>query len=514
MKKSTLGFLLFIVIGAGGILAWKFLTPMLFDRELIETSDAGEGQPLRIGGDNYLGYWFINSPEMRKQTARKGINLSFEDDGGMYAQRLARFNEGAYDCIVLPVNSYLEQGAVHRYPGVIVGAICESKGADGIVGFADRLPSGKINDLNDDSLRFVLTPDSPSSFLLDLTVSDFDLDRLSQNRGNRVDANGSSDVLEKARKGQGDVFVLWEPDLSKALELPGMKYIWGSDRFSGYIVDVFVFRRDFVKNKPDLVRDFLATYYRVLSVYGNNREEMLDEMVRSSGLKKPAVSAITEKIDWLDLAENTRLQFGIAPDPSTEATEGLINSIIACTDVLLRTGKLDKDPLSGNPYQITNSTFLEKIAQNNVLSRTNQGSSQVTFAPLAASGWKSLHEVGTFRVEPINFQSGDDLLSDEGKERVDKIASLLTNNYPHYRVIIRGHTGPGGDESANKTLSDERARVVRQYLLAVHSIDPERLLAQGMGSSMPPARKPNESPRAFRYRLPRVEFIAVEDNRI
>ncbi len=513
MKKTTLGFFLLLLIGASGILAWKYLAPIFFDRELLATSDAGEGVKLRICGDNYLGYWFINSPEMRKQASRKGINLSFEDDGGKYAQRLTRFNEGAYDCIVLPVNTYLEQAAAYRFPGVIVAAISESKGADGIVGFADRLPSGKINDLNDDSLRFVYTPDSPSSFLLDLTISDFDLDLLRRNQSNHVHVDGSTAVLERARKNEGDVFILWEPDLSKALTLPGMKYVWGSDRFSGYIVDVFVFHRDFVKSQPDRVRDFLATYFRVLSTYGNNRDEMLDEMARGSGLKKDAVAAITDKIDWLDLAENTRLQFGIAPDPSSDAKEGMINTIIACTDVLIRSGKLDKDPLSGNPYQITNSTFLEKIAADNILSRGTQGG-KVQFTELALADWARLHEVGTFRVEPINFQSGDDLLSAEGKERVDKIASLLTNNYPHYRVIIRGHTGPGGDEAANQTLSEARARVVRQYLLAVHALAPERLLAQGVGSTMPPPQKPGESPRAYRYRLPRVEFIAVEDKRL
>lgn len=513
MKKSTLGFFLLLLIGASGMLAWKFMAPLFKDRQRLATSDAGEGTPLRVCGDNYLGYWFIHSPEMRKQAARKGINLSFEDDGGKYAQRLARFNEGAYDCIVLPVNTYLEHAAATSYPGVIVAAISASKGADGIVGFANRLPSGKINDLNNASLRFVYTPDSPSSFLLDLTISDFDLDRLRDNQANHLHADGSTAVLEKARSGEGDVFILWEPDLSKALTLPGMKYVWGSDRFSGYILDVFVFHRDFVKNEPELVSEFLSTYFRVLSTYRNNREEMLDEMARGSGLKRDAVAAITEKIDWLDLGENARLQFGIAPDPSAEVAEGVINTIIACTDVLLRTGKLTKDPLSGNPYQITNSTFLEKISQNNLLSHGSEGV-KTAFSALEPADWSKLPEVGTFRVEPINFQSGDDLLSDEGKERVDKIASLLINNYPHYRVIIRGHTGPGGDEAANKQLSEARARVVRQYLMAVHGLAPERLLAQGVGSSMPPERKPNESPRAFRYRLPRVAFIAVEDNRL
>jgi len=79
-------------------------------------------------------------------------------------------------------------------------------------------------------------------------------------------------------------------------------------------------------------------------------------------------------------------------------------------------------------------------------------------------------------------------------------------------LLIRGHTAPGGDEKANVELSLERARAVMQYLKAVHGIDPNRMLAQGIGSAEPPRRKPGESPRAYQYRISRVELKAVEAN--
>src|SRR5262249_12915507 len=148
-----------------------------------------------------------------------------------------KFAAREYDAIVLPVNSYLLHGRAYQYPGVIVASISESRGADGIAAFADRLPTGKINDLNDASLRIVYTAESPSAFLLDLTIADFDLDQLRDSTKWQVELNGSRDVYERAAKGQGDVFVLWEPDLSRALKLPGIRYVWGSDKFSGYIID-------------------------------------------------------------------------------------------------------------------------------------------------------------------------------------------------------------------------------------------------------------------------------------
>ena len=76
---------------------------------------------------------------------------------------------------------------------------------------------------------------------------------------------------------------------------------------------------------------------------------------------------------------------------------------------------------------------------------------------------------------------------------------------------MRGHTG-AGDEEENKKLSFSRAQVVVQYLIAVHAIDPDRLHAEGKSASQPPPRKPGESERAYRYRLPRVEFVLLEEN--
>jgi outer membrane protein OmpA-like peptidoglycan-associated protein len=515
MKKSAIGFILIVGIGILGILAIKFIKPILFEKSQSSTSDAvGSRHTIRIGGDNFLGYWFITSPEMRKMAARKGLQMDFNDDGGAYADRLSAFDKGNYDCIVLPVNSYLVHGAPYKFPGVIAAAISESKGADGIVGFADRFPSGKINDLNDPTLKIVYTADSPSSFLIDLTIADFDLDRLQENKEWQVKVGGSTEVLKQAKKGTGDVFVLWEPDLSKAMKLPGIKYIWGSDRFSGYIVDVFVFHRDYLKKHPDKVRDFLGVYFQIMGLYANNREKMIKEMSKSTDLKKDTIEEMLKKLDWFNLAENCERQFGISTrrDYGSSAQEGVINTIIACTDVMIRTGTFQKDPLQGNPYLITNSSILEELSQTQVISVTSGGAQKQDFTALSDKEWAKLQEVGTFRVQPITFQSWNNLLTDEGKEIVDKIALLLTNNYPGYRVIIRGHTGPGGDERENVKLSLARAQVVAQYLKAVHNINPHRIKTEGMGSQRPAQKKPGESMRAYRYRLSRVEFIAVGSN--
>lgn len=514
--RATLAALIIVLLGGLTVLIAKFLWPYATEQYEVykqrATSDATISTTIRIGGDGYLGYWFMTAPDMRRDAARRGIAVAFQDDGGAYAERLRKFANHEYDAIVLPVNSYLQHGAAHKFPGVIVAAIAESKGADGIVGFADKFPTGNLRELNNPTLKAVYTADSPSAFLLDLTIAGFDLFHLASSSAWRVEVGGASEALARARRHEGDIFVLWEPELSRALhEIPELKYIWGSDKFSGYIKDVFVFHRDFVQSNGKALADFLDVYFTVMQNYANDRERLVSEIAQSANLQRESVEAVLHKIDWYDLFENAGQQFGLAAGVGVATNDGLIKTIIACTDVLRRTGKLSHDPLEGNPYLILNSSIVEKLVKNTPATMGPQSGGVPHFPPLSDAAWQGLREVGALRVEPITFQSGGERLDDTGKEQVDKSAALLLNNYPGYRVAVRGHTG-SGDEEENRKLSRTRAEVVAQYLIAVHAVDPDRLHVEGLGSSQPLPRKPGESERAYQYRLPRVEFVLLEDN--
>jgi hypothetical protein len=524
VNKTTKGAAMIVILGIIFICLYKYaISPFLKGRQeaaakqeeeemLNQTSDARASFTTRIGGDGYLGYWFMTSPEMKRQFSRRGGGIEFTDDGGMYAERLKKFADGQYDCIILPVNSYVEHGAAHNFPGSIVAAIAESKGADGIVAFGDRFPEGKVKELNDANLEIVYTGQSPSSFLLDLTIVDFDLFALKATSKWQTEVGGSKEVLERARNKQGDVFVMWEPELSTALrEVPGLKYIWGSDKFGGYIIDVFVFRREFLRNHEEQAHKFLDAYFQVLDSYSSDRERMLADMKTSTGLTLDVLEGMLPKIDWFTLHENARAQFGMSTSPDIPSREGIVHCINVSTGVLLRTQRIDRDPLSGNPYQIISTRLLDNLLKATPVALGNRGELGRDFPPLTEDGWRSLREVGTMRVEPISFQPGQNVLDEEGQTQIDAIAELLNLNYPDYRIAVRGHTGPG-DEEANYQLSQERAQAVAQRLTVVGGTDPDRLHAEGTGSKQPPPRLPGESFRAFQYRLPRVEFVLLEDN--
>ena len=498
------------------VAAVVYVRPILFEKEQRATSDApSSSEQVRAAGDDYSGYFVINSPEMKKQAPRSGLELKFILDGGAYADRLEKFANGDYDLIVIPIAEYIRHGLKHKYPGVIVSGIAGSRGADAIVGFPDVMPTGKINDLDDPSLRWVYVNDSPSEFLIDLTVVDFDLARLQQNDSWRHEVGTIDEVYELAKaavkdRSKGDIFVLWEPYVMTAVEKLGMKVLWSSKDFAGYIEDVFVFHRDFVKkDKGQVAFKFLQTYFRVFDLYAANKEKFLEELGDYSNLKGDRAKKILDEIDFYDLQENCSQLFGIQLNANVASEEKLVNSTIACTNVLARVGKFDASQLS-DPYRIINSSLLEDLAKSGIRAVGSATNGPIDFPTLSDTEWKRLKEVGTMRVEPIVFQQGTNRLDEYGgKDIVDQIAQMLKVNYPNYRVAVRGHTGPG-DETANLALSAERAQVVAQRLIAVHGIDPDRLNAEGWGNSQPPSRKPGESTRSWQLRMPRVEFVLLE----
>ncbi len=104
---------------------------------------------------------------------------------------------------------------------------------------------------------------------------------------------------------------------------------------------------------------------------------------------------------------------------------------------------------------------------------------------------------------PIQFEAGTSTLTGEGRTIVGEIGAAITG-IPDIRVEILVHAGADGDPAANRALSLERARTVRDVLSA--SIHPDRLLAVGYGSDRPASGEDDETADATGLSTPRIEF--------
>ncbi len=108
----------------------------------------------------------------------------------------------------------------------------------------------------------------------------------------------------------------------------------------------------------------------------------------------------------------------------------------------------------------------------------------------------------TIEGQSPNFAESLDDLGPGASATLDRVAVAM-RRYPLPHADIIGHTDAIGSDEANQLLSEQRAGVVLEYLVA-GEVDPSRLTASGRGESEPVASNDDESGRAENRR---VDFV-------
>ena len=97
---------------------------------------------------------------------------------------------------------------------------------------------------------------------------------------------------------------------------------------------------------------------------------------------------------------------------------------------------------------------------------------------------EQLDEAGRIVTHGILFDSGSDKIKAESYKTLADIGQLLTES-PALRLSVEGHTDSDGADQANLTLSENRAKSVRSYLMETFKIDGARLESKGLGETKP-----------------------------
>jgi outer membrane protein OmpA-like peptidoglycan-associated protein len=106
----------------------------------------------------------------------------------------------------------------------------------------------------------------------------------------------------------------------------------------------------------------------------------------------------------------------------------------------------------------------------------------------------------------VHFETGSARILGDSNTLLEEIADVLTRNPNIRKVEIQGHTDNTGGREANLTLSENRAKAVRQWLVSA-GIEEARLTSKGYGQDRPLA--PNVT-AANKARNRRVQFIILE----
>ncbi len=111
---------------------------------------------------------------------------------------------------------------------------------------------------------------------------------------------------------------------------------------------------------------------------------------------------------------------------------------------------------------------------------------------------QSLDTLGQYDVYGLHFDFDKAVLRPDTAQLVREIAVMLQAN-PGWIIQIAGHTDSIGGAQYNMRLSTERARAIRQALIA-RGIAPERLKAVGFGETRPKADNTTLAGRAINRR--------------
>jgi outer membrane protein OmpA-like peptidoglycan-associated protein len=412
-----------------------------------------------IALDDYAGYAPLRSSQFRKQLASRGIGLELQHDGADYAKRFAALGN-SLQYAGFSLDGYLrlciEQD---RVPGQIVAVLAESRGADALVSHHQGLPG--MPALNRSDLRIVYREGSPSEFLARVLVASFDLPELGDNWAEpRVSThdmltqfNGTDPSLPKA-------FVMWEPDVSRALQTQGAVKLIDSSRMQGYLLNVLVASPEAVADKA-LTRTLVSTWFAALqSLQRSGLKERIIADSAKSGHVIDIVQAngIVNGISWKSLADNRGYFDG-----------GLKASLDKVLDVLIETGAVAESAIQRD---LLHSGIIDALMPPN----EEQQVAQPRLATLSGNAWDQLVEVGRAKVPPVSFARGRADISRFSLRPLDKLATTL-NSWSQYYINIIGNARREGDSAANEVLAKARAEAVRKVLIE-KGVQPDRMRAE------------------------------------
>jgi len=110
----------------------------------------------------------------------------------------------------------------------------------------------------------------------------------------------------------------------------------------------------------------------------------------------------------------------------------------------------------------------------------------------------------------LHFANGKAILSPEGREAVNKVASELKEIKAPYHVVVTGHTSKVGKASFNLQLSKDRAAAVAKVLVDA-GIPASDIRTEGLSFSQPRVKEVTKADQAMNRRV-EIDIKTKDEN--
>jgi len=458
------------------------------------------GRPLRVGVVTWPGYaggitanngFKPNKNSIYWRNHRLLVEFMLMEDVDARAKAFARGGRDGVDIVWSTVDFWANELPGFIKGGVPARAIMQvdwSRGGDAIV--ADR-SIRRIEDLRGKKVSLALF--TPSHWLLEYSLMNSSLDETAQAQivKSLVGKNASPDARADFVAGKVDAAVVWEPDVTEALQKrPGSHILVSTKTAANLIADLMVAREDFIRRNPAVICAFIKGWFDGTVEANRNPDLVVKLLMENEPLYKDLGEQATREglatVKWADLTDNTRM-FGL------DGKEPLFDRIFRqASQAWVKRGYISQPVL---PAQAKNVTCLKEIYAE--IPRAVRPAPEPEEFKFAKQAPPAIAKKAPIMSKPVNifFATGSAALDPNSRQVLDQVA-LTAQTYSNAYLRVEGNTDSTGNPQRNVALSQQRAQAVVNYLVARYGFNRGRFVARGNGPHKPVASNATSEGRA------------------
>lgn len=448
----------------------------------------GLDRPLKVGvvtWGGYAGGQYFNGGFKASEQSRffqeYGLLVEFVLNDDFVSSREA-FKSGAVDVLWTTADAFPVEaaGMASLSPKVIFQADW-SRGGDVIVA---RRGIASINDIRGKKVAVAFGTPSHTFLIQSLKAADIPYESIEI-----VEAPSAIDAASYFKAGKVDAAVVWSPDDADCLKnVPGSSALVSTRAASNIIADVFISKQEFIDAHPKAIKALVEGWMKgAAEVNRDPAAKAKAAEILAAGLNQPVdfcaqaignvrLATYGDNVDFFDLNGSFKGVRG----------EDLYTQM---TDAYRKIG-LIKDPVPAWRSVVNNSALREVRLEGP--EHASEGAATFTAATAAQ---KSTQAISSKKVS-ISYASGSDRLDENAKYIVDREMASIAKEFGQARIRVEGNTDNVGSPSANRALSERRAKSVVDHLVGTYGFDRNRFVIVGNGSEDPVADNGTEEGRA------------------
>ena len=311
----------------------RIILAMLLAAMLLATAASAEGlTKVTMAFCTWTGYapMFIAQANGYFEEAGLDMDIQVIEDESTYAALITTGNIDFLATAQDPNIKMYANGATSRY----VLAMDASRGADGLVATADI---ATLDDLKGHTLAL---DKSASSYYFFLTALE-NGSSLTEADINVVDMGDTTEAGLAFMSGSVDAAIMWEPELSEALEIEGAHALVTSADYPETIMDSLVVNSKLAEEHPEIVEAVAECWYKAVDFMNENPDEAYALM--AAGFEEVTaedVAADKEGLEFFGREANATLN-----DPATERSIYAISQDMA--DFWMVKGECETNDIEG-----------------------------------------------------------------------------------------------------------------------------------------------------------------------